>query len=138
VGEDRGMKLRSRIHMLMVAAARLEADRASPELVADLRKAAKQVSEASADGRGCGHEDAKRIERQRTLFAMLPDCRATDALRAAMLQRAYDLMWDGDGLACDALAEFLPSKEVERMFDAWENDQNSNLERSQFYSGKAA
>lgn len=122
--------------MLTVAAACLERDHANPALIADLRKAAAQEAEKRADGRFYTPEEEKRVERQRTLFAMLPSCNATDRLKERMLQRCYDLMWDGDGLAADALAEFLPSKDVERMFDAWENDQIGGRSLSPFHAPK--
>lgn len=132
------MKGRSRVHMLMVAAARLRADHANPKLIADLEAAAKLEADRKAEGR-FDDDQQKRIERQRTLFAMLPSGNAADRLKAAMLQRCYDLMWDGDGLACDALAEFLPSAEVEKMFEAWEQDSLSTTDgRSRFYRGEAA
>lgn len=125
---------RSRVHMLTVAAARLEQDHANPKLIADLRAAAKVEAEAVADGRRHSPEEQQRIERQCTVFAMLPDMGAVDRLKAAMLQRCYDLMWNGDPLACDALAEFLPERDVERMFNAWEQDQIAGEHpRSEFY-----
>lgn len=127
---------RSQIHMLSVAAARLESDHANPKLVADLRAAAKLLSEARAAGRGWTDEDEKRVARQRNLFTMLPDTRATDQLKEAMLQRCYDLMWDGNCIGCDALAEFLPESDVTRMFNAWENDQDGNNTRTAFYEGR--
>lgn len=129
---------RSRAHMLSVAAARLEAEHANPKLIADLREAAKAAARVRAEGRldNMSDADERRIERQRTLFAMLPDNMAVDRLRSAMLQRAYDLMWDGDCSGCDALAEFLPSAEADRMFDAWERDQApGDQPRSEFYGG---
>lgn len=109
------MRNRSRVHMLTVAAAGLERDHHNPVLVADLRKAAEAAASAKADGRGWTEEDDRRVERQRTLFNSLPSSNATDRLKAAMLQRAYDLMWNGDGLACDAIAEFLPSSEAAKL-----------------------
>jgi hypothetical protein len=122
--------------MLTVAAARLESDYANPKLIADLRAAAKEAATAHAEGRGYTPDDEKRIERQRTLFAMLPSCSATDRLKERMLQRAYDLMWGGDCSATDAIAEFLPSKDVDRMFEAWENDQVSGNVMSPFHAPK--
>lgn len=132
------LPVRSTIHMLTVAAARLESDHANPQLVKDLRSTANHLASAKAEGRGYGPDEEKRIERQRTLIAMLPDTRAVDQLKASMLQRAYDLMWDGDCSGCDAIAEFLPSGDVTRMFDAWENDQEGKNEKSNFYGGDAA
>ena len=49
---------------------------------------------------------------------MLPSSNSTDRLKEAMLQRAYDLLWDGDTDGCDALIEFLPSDDVTKMLDA--------------------
>jgi hypothetical protein len=119
--------------MLTVAAARIEQDRGNPKLISDLREAAKIEAGRRADGRDYHEEEQRRIGRQRTLMAMVPDTRAKDSLMGAMLQRAYDLMWDGDALACDALCEFLPSKDVERMFAAWESDHLGQKPRSTFY-----
>lgn len=45
-----------------------------------------------------------------------------DRLRAAMRQRIYDLMWDGDSLGADAIAEFIPSSDADEAFAAWEHD----------------
>lgn len=125
--------------MLTVAAARLEETHSNPLLVKALRETADWCAKRAARGEGSrAHWDAeeKRIGRQRTLMAMLPDTRAADALKAAMLQRAYDLMWDGDAQSCDALVEFLPSKDVERMFQAWDCDQTGTQPRSPFYEAK--
>ena len=43
---------------------------------------------------------------------MLPSCNATDRLKEAMLQRAYDLLWDGDCMGADALAAFSVAAQV--------------------------
>lgn len=48
----------------------------------------------------------------------------------AMLQRAYDHLWDGRAEACDALLEWLPEKMVRRMLDAWLDDQEPRDESS--------
>ena len=69
-------------------------------------------------------------------MAMVPDTRAKDDLMQAMLQRAYDLMWDGDCAGTDALAEFLPSAAVEAMFQAWQSDQEGKEPKSHFYVAK--
>jgi len=125
---------RSRVHMLTVAAARLEEACSNPKLAADLREAAKAAAKKRAEGCDYSEEDQRRIERQRTLFVTVPDTHALGRLKDAMLQRAYDLMWDGDCLACDALAEFLPSADVDRMFEAWHNDQDPKGDKkSKFY-----
>lgn len=121
--------------MLSVAAARLEHDYANPKLVSDLRAAAKVEAEKIADGRGHTEEDQKRVERQRTLFVMLPDTSATDRLKKAIKQRVYDLMWDGSCAGADALLEFLPEADATEILDAWDNDQDSNNQRSSWYDG---
>ncbi len=97
---------RSRIHMLTAA----------------LREAAKDEATARAEGRAQTAEDEQRIARQRTLFTMLPDYEATRRLKATMMQRVYDLMWDGDTSGADALLEFLPSADAGHILDAWEKD----------------
>lgn len=129
------MNRRSRVHMLSVAAARLESDYANPTLIRHLRDAAKAEADKIVEGRGYTTEDETRIERQRTLYAMLPSCNAADRLKASMMQRAYDLAWNGQCTECDALLEFLPSADAEKVLSAWENDQNPNNERTPFYEG---
>lgn len=127
---------RSRIHMLSVAAARIEQDNGNPKLTADLREAAKLEAARRADGRDYHEGEGRRIGRQRTRMAMVPDSRAKDSLMEAMLQRAYDLIWDGDFLACDALCEFLPSASVEKMFAAWASDQEGKMPHSAFHEAE--
>lgn len=114
---------RSRVHMLTVAAARLEQDRANPKLIESLRAAAKEHATAKAGDRDYDDEQRKRIDRQRTLFNMLPNGSAKEALKKAALQRAYDLLWDGNCAGCDAVTEFLPSMDVEGMLSDWGSDQ---------------
>jgi hypothetical protein len=130
--------LRSRVHMLTVAAACIEQQSGNPLLVKDLRAAAEREAARLAEGttrNRAFQEEEARVGNHRTLMAMLPDCRAVDRLKAAMLQRAYDLMWEGCCLECDALIEFLPSAAVERMFAAWEKDQTDEP-KSEFYNAK--
>lgn len=126
---------RSRIALLRLIAMRFEGN--SPDhIVSDLRKFAEELEARTVDGRVNDAAQQRRVERQRTLFAMLPSTSAVDQLREAIMQRAYDLMWDGDGLACDALAEFLPSKSAEEMFDAWERDWlGETADKSRFFKG---
>ena len=119
--------------MLTVAAARLEQEHASPKLIADLRSAAKEQADARARGQGWSQADRDRVAAQEAHLARLPS-NVTAGLRKAMLQRAYDLMWDGNTLGCDALTEWLPAADVDRMFDAWENDQFED-QKSEFFNG---
>lgn len=67
-------------------------------------------------------EETRRVERQRTLFAMLPDTRATDRLKQAMLDRAWVLLDAGECEACDALLEFIPEDEAQKLLDEFFND----------------
>lgn len=129
------MKSRSFIHTLSVAAARIQEAGGSPKLVADLKAAAEWRAITKAEGRFQENEDA-RIARQRTLTAMVPDTHAFSKLTEAMLQRAYDLLWDGDCSGCDALTEFLPSAAVSKMLDAWGNDQDGKKPKSKWYDGQ--
>lgn len=126
------MTQRSRPHLLLVAAARLERE-GRQDLAKGMRAAAKAEASARAEGRGHQPEDDQRAEQYRTLFTMLTPSNATDRLKEAMLQRAYDLLWDGDAQGCDALIEFLPSADVERMLDAWSRDAEGTEPRSGFY-----
>lgn len=52
----------------------------------------------------------------------------------AELQRAYDLLWEGDGEGCDAITAYLPDKDVKAMLDAWLDDQDpSNTTKSKWH-----
>ena len=126
---------RSRIHLLRVTATRFEGN-APPEAVKTLRTLARELEARQADGRTHNAQEDKRFERQRTLFAMLASSDATDRLKEAMMQRAYDLIWDGDGQACDALLEFLPSNDADAILDAWEKDQEDDNPRSRWHKPK--
>lgn len=77
--------------------------------------------------------EEKRIANQRNLFTFLPVMAAVESLKAAMLQRAYDLLSDGDAEACDAITEFLPSRDVGEMLDAWLDDQDEGATKSRWY-----
>lgn len=131
------MRSRSQIHMLHVAAARLEADHANPKLIADLREAAGIAANKRARRETGNDHDAdesrKQTERHRTLFNLLPNGSDKERLKAAMLQYAYDLMWDGDCGSVDAITEFLPSDDVAAMFDAWQDDQFGGKPKSKWY-----
>jgi hypothetical protein len=61
-----------------------------------------------------------RIEKQRTLWAMTYPNAAKDRLKEAMLQRAWDLLdsgSEGGAEACDALLEFLPADDAEKLLN---------------------
>lgn len=63
------------------------------------------------------HEEMVRVERQRTLWAMLPDTRALDSFKAAILNRAWVLLDSGECEAADALLEFVPDKDAQKLLD---------------------
>lgn len=65
-------------------------------------------------------EDNARIASQEALWAALPDSPQKEALLDAMIDRCFDLMCDGQGAECDAIAEWLPRDRVLAMFAAWE------------------
>jgi hypothetical protein len=69
-------------------------------------------------------KEQNRLARQEALFydCTSPNAKLRQKLIDAMLQRAYDFMWDHQCEACDALTEWLPSDQVAAMFDAWWND----------------
>lgn len=131
--------MRSRLHMLTVAAARLREDGASPKLIEAVEEFAKLDAARLVRGEVRNREfeaEQKRISRQRNFFTFLPPSQAKDDLKASMLQRAYDLMWEGFCTETDAIVEFLPSADVDRMFQAWESDQEGAKPKSAFYGGK--
>lgn len=127
------MKNRSRIHMLYTAAARLERDGVNPVLIGDLRKAAQHHATRKADGVGWTEEEDIRVEKQRGLFGMLPSANPVDRLKEGMMQRAYDLLWDGNCDGCDAILEFLPSKDADVVLNAYSHDQDGGKPPSRFH-----
>lgn len=72
--------------------------------------------------------ERKRISRQRNCFTFLPVTTTVETLKNTMLQRAYDLLWDGHAEECDAILEFLPIRDVEQMLDAWSVDQDDTTQ----------
>jgi hypothetical protein len=129
--------VRSIVHLAHTLAKRMEIDHAPSAAVEALKFFAEDRTVRQAEKRTWSAAEEKRCERQRTLFAMLPSCNAVDRLKAAMLQRAYNLLWDGDPLGSDALLEFLPSKDVEHMHDAWAKDFDGDEPKSEFYEARA-
>lgn len=94
---------------------------------------ARGQSEREAEARARLEREERRADRQRQLMAIVPNSAALTRLKKAMLQRAYDLLWDGQGEACDALTEFLPSADVIRMLNAWSDDQEGREPKSEWY-----
>src|SRR5688572_23338666 len=101
---------------------RLEIDNGPKDAVKAIKLFAQDRTIRAAEHRNWNENEERRVEQQRTLFTMLPSCNAVDRLKVAMLQRAYDLLWDGDAMGCDALTEFLPSKDVDKMMACWSAD----------------
>lgn len=129
---------RSALHAIFMAAARIEGRYGDEKQVKALNQVAKDIADSRAEGRNVRPEQ-KRIEHQRTLFNMLPSSTATDRLKQAMLQRVYDLMWDGDARGADAIAEFLPSAEADGVMDAWFTDfdeQATDTKKSKWHDGR--
>ena len=114
--------MRSLVHLLNVLAARLEDDHGPKRFVEAIRAFAADRAIRRAEHRDYNAIEQRRIDRQRSLFACLPPGHAADRLRDAIMQRAYDLLWDGDPMGCDALIEFLPSADADKVLDAWSND----------------
>lgn len=51
------------------------------------------------------------------------------------LQRAYDVLWEGDGEGCDAITAPLPDQMVIAMLDAWQDDQMEQQPLSGWHAG---
>lgn len=124
---------RSLVHMLNTFATRLEIDHGPKDAVKAIQLFALDRTIRRAEHRDHNDADEKRISRQRNLFTMLPDTSANDALKEAMLQRAYDLLWDGDALGCDAILEFIPSRDADALLNAWSADQDGQEPKSKWY-----
>ncbi len=125
--------MRSAIHLLSILAERLEDSSAPEAVIKAIRLLAKDKAVRRMEHRDQSEHDERRNEQQRSLFATLPDCHSKDRLKHAMMQRAYDLLWDADTCGADALLEFLPSADAERTLNAWSNDFESEGPRSEFY-----
>lgn len=131
-------RTRSLVHLLNVFATRMEIDHAPQDAIKAMKlfagdRTIRRAEKRDYHGEAAKREDDQRIGRQRTLFATLPPSNAVDRLRETMLQRAYDLLWDGDPHGCDALIEFLPSADVDRMMNAWSDDFDGELPKSKWH-----
>lgn len=125
---------RSLIHLLTVFAERLEIDHGPKDAVKAIRLLARDRAVRRAEHRDWTEAEDRRVERQRTLFSMLPSSHATDRLKEAMLQRAYDLLWDGDAMGCDAILEFVPSHEATALLDCWSADLEDSVPKSKWHN----
>ena len=127
------MRNRSRIHMLRVLAMNFEGN--APEaLTKAVRGYARELEARASDGRRNDFvQENARIEEQRRIFALLPDTPEVELLKEGMMQRAYDLMWEGFALETDAILEFLPSECADEVLNAWDNDEQGKEPRSRFH-----
>ena len=60
-------------------------------------------------------EEKARVLRQRGIWRALPAGEPKDRLREAMWAQAWTLLDAGKGEACDALLEFLPKEDQDRL-----------------------
>lgn len=77
--------------------------------------------------------EVSRVESQRTLWTMVYDNSAKDALKIAMLDRAWALLDCGECEAADALLEFVPTKDADKLLEEYFGDQlvaTSNADRA--------
>lgn len=78
-------------------------------------------------------DERERIARSEALLAAVSDTPEKAALIEAMLQRAYDLMWEHRCEECDAITDWLPPLLVREMLDAWCDDNEGKLPKSRWY-----
>lgn len=129
---------RSAVHMLNTFAMRMEIEHGPKDAVKALQlftkdRTIRRAEKRDFHGEQIRTEDDIRVERQRSAFAMVPDTPSLTNLKDMMLQRAYDLLWDGDPMGCDAILEFIPSKDAEKLLNAWSNDFEGDRDRSSWY-----
>lgn len=109
-------------HVLDVAVACLKEDkRRNPVVIEELEKIAAEYK--GRDRLFDRHKEQARINVQRALFAALPEFGpasvAADALKKAMIDRAWQLLDMGQHEACDALLEFVPQEDGQAMLDEY-------------------
>lgn len=118
--------MKSRIpkgHTLDVAVECMKAARPAhdPLLIEAMEKIAQEYK--GRDKTFDAHADRKRIAAQRAIFASLPEFGpsgiAVDALKTAIIDRAWRLLDRGDCDACDALLEFVPEDDATKMLDEY-------------------
>ena len=83
--------------------------------------------------------EQKELERvQAKLEAVIRFEPSRSVIVTTMLQRAYDLLWEGNCQGCDAITDFLPKRMVRRMLDTWCEDQfeDDPAKRSSWYHGQ--
>ena len=105
-------------HILDVALALLkERPRTNPLVLDGLAKIAAEYKGRERVFDAC--QERERVKQQRKLFAALPtlgpDGVAAEALKQAMIDRAWRLLDEGEVTACDVLLEFVPEEEADKM-----------------------
>jgi hypothetical protein len=92
-----------------------------------------EEAERAAERERWWAQEQARIKRQREAFDDLPEGPIRDHLRDMMLQRAYDILCEGNGEGCDELLQFLPEDHARELLDAWLDDQISDVPKSKWY-----
>lgn len=62
--------------------------------------------------------EERRIAAQRNLFTFLMPSAAKELLLQGMLKRAEDLFYAGKSKECDAILEFVPSADADRLLNS--------------------
>lgn len=115
-------KRRNRATILELAASCLDDAGRNPKLIEDVRNIARMFRLDDAARERAKpmpfDKELRRIEHQRNLFAQVYPSTAKDRLRDGLLARAREILLEqGDGEAADAILEFLPSADAERLLD---------------------
>lgn len=104
---------------LTIALECLKADKVrSPALIDEFAKIAAEYK--GRDRVLTNHEERQRIARQRALFEEVDEqapSPAVNALKEAIIERAWALLDMGESAACDALLEFVPEADATKMLD---------------------
>jgi hypothetical protein len=93
----------------------------NPALIEDLEKIAAECK--GRDRAFDAHQERERVTAQRALWAALPEFgpggEAADALKAAIIARAWRLLDSGQCEACEALLEFVPEADARQMLNEY-------------------
>ncbi|MBS0369053.1 MAG: helix-turn-helix transcriptional regulator [Proteobacteria bacterium] len=98
-----------------------------PEEVRAIRRALIWEESAPRRAREELRRQNERIALQRAIFSELRDHPKFQDVVDVMLSRCLELMHDGDGSECDAIAEWLPEDGVGAMFDRWWLEQSADV-----------
>lgn len=83
------------------------------------RRAVKETAHERREREARWEANEARIAGQRALFVALPASDATEALKAAMMDRAWMLIDSGCCEEADAILEFLPEPDIVRLLDEY-------------------